>query len=101
MKIYKLNIHGAVLTGRDYGALVMKEINQKMEKNMILDFEGVASLGSSFGDEVITPIARFNGGYVEVCNVSPAVKTALDDVANDGEINITYISELAKNGVST
>ena len=35
MKIYKLNIHGAVLTGRDYGALVMKEINQKMEKALL------------------------------------------------------------------
>lgn len=93
MKKYLIKKHGSVLTGRDYGIKVMKEIRPILVEKMALDFSGVSSLGSSFGDEVVTPIAKYNGGSVEIYNANSAVKTALKDVEEDGEIKILFKDE--------
>lgn len=96
MKKYSVKKHGLVLTGRDYGIEVMKEIRSILVDKMALDFSDVSSLGSSFGDEVVTPIAKHNGGIIEIYNATSAVKAALKDVEEDGEIKIIF-----KDGATT
>ena len=91
MNNYMMKKHGTVLTGRDYGISVMKEITPYLEKGMVLNFLDVSSLGSSFGDEVVTPVAIFNDGEVDVLNANKSVKEALKDVEEDGEIKINFI----------
>jgi len=48
MKKLKMNRYGSVLTGREFGSDTFKKIDKEAEYPVILDFDGVNSLGSSF-----------------------------------------------------
>ena len=85
----KLNQYGPILTGREFGQRVMKELEAKLVSPVSLDFEGTISLGSSFGDEIVPVIAKIQGGKIEVRNPNPAVWTCLTQLAQDHKIEVT------------
>lgn len=59
MKKLEFKRFGSVLTGRPFGVQTYADIKKEIEGSaFILDFTGVTSMGSSFGEEVIVPIAK-------------------------------------------
>lgn len=89
-KIIEMKKYGIVLTGREFGIDVMKMLSGGMNINddIVLDFKGVASVGSSFADEVLVPFAKLKNGKVRTRNLSIPVKSCLADVARDNSINL-------------
>ncbi len=88
MMIINLKKYGAVLTGREFGADVMNKLKQELKFPVTLDFEGVESLGSSFGDEVVPVIANEQGKTIKIVNANNDVKGTLKDIAFDSKITI-------------
>ena len=88
MNFLKLKMFGSILTGREYGKDSMKKIN--VEYPVTLDFSGVNSLGSSFADEVLIPIAAKQNNRIDICNANSSVINCIRDTADDGgfEFNI-------------
>lgn len=91
MKTIKLSEYGAILTGREFGSDVMKKLKSILRSPVILDFEGVESMGSSFGDEVVPPIAHSQNNLVSVINANNEVKSTLNDIAFDANIEIKFL----------
>jgi hypothetical protein len=89
-KIIAMKKYGIVLTGREFGVDVMKMLKSEININddIVLDFKGVASVGSSFADEVLVPVAKFKNGKVKIKNISIPVKSCLADVARDNSISL-------------
>lgn len=90
MMIIKISEFGTILTGREFGENVYRELSNKISSVVELDFDGVISLGSSFGDEVVPPIAKKQGGIIKIKNTNNAVKRALENVASDAKITIKF-----------
>lgn len=89
-KIIDMKKYGLVLTGREFGADIMTNLDKEitLEDEIVLDFKGVVAVGSSFADEVIAPIALKQNKKVKVKNLTPSVRSCLVDVARDNEIEI-------------
>jgi hypothetical protein len=85
-----LKIYGSVLTGREFGAEVWKQISKELKVPSDLDFDGVETIGSSFGDEVIPPLAKTQGNKVTLHNVNDDMKAIIEDVASDAGIQVTF-----------
>ncbi|MBI4925824.1 MAG: hypothetical protein HY843_07870 [Bdellovibrio sp.] len=49
----------------------------------------VSSLGSSFADEVVSPLAHKQGNQITVLNANAAVRSCLRDVRDETGIKIT------------
>jgi hypothetical protein len=88
MNVIKLSKYGAVLTGREFGSDVMANLLENLKLPVMLDFAGVESLGSSFGDEVVPVIASKQGNTIKVLNANNEVKATLDDIAFDSNIKL-------------
>ena len=84
-----MNKFGSVLTGREFGKTSMEQIN--VEYPASLDFSGVNTLGSSFADEVIIPIASKQENKIDVINAIHPVMECINDVAKDGGIEVQII----------
>ena len=91
MTTIKMKTYGIVLTGREFGVDVMNQLSNELKYPVTLDFEGVASMGSSFGDEIIPKIATNQGNKIEVCNVKKPISDCLNTIAKDYGIEIIYI----------
>lgn len=90
MTILKLNRFGPTLTGREFGKSSYEELKKEPhELPVVLDFSGVASLGSSFADEVVPPLAEKQGNQITVLNANDVVRSCLRDVRDDTGIKIT------------
>lgn len=81
--------YGTILTGRSFGKQVMEELVTKLEYPVELDFRGVISLGSSFGDEFIPVIAQKQNGQLTVIAPNKAVWDCLCQIAEEQKIQIT------------
>ena len=86
MNILKMNKFGKILTGREFGKDSMKTLI--LNYPVTLDFIDVISLGSSFADEVIVPIAAKQDNRIKVCNVSTPVWDCIQDVTKDHGITV-------------
>lgn len=89
-KNIQLKSYGVVLTGREFGAEVWKQISKELKAPSDLDFEGVETIGSSFGDEVIPPLAKAQGNKVTLHNVNDDMRAVIEDVASDAGIQVTF-----------
>ena len=94
MTTMKMKKYGIVLTGREFGADVMNQLSDELKYPVTLDFEGVASMGSSFGDEIVPKIAANQGNKIEVCNVKKPIADCLNTIAKDYGIEIIYIDQV-------
>lgn len=88
MNIIKLSEYGAVLTGREFGSDVMESLLKDLKFPVAIDFEGVESLGSSFGDEIIPVIASKQGNKVKILNANHEVVATLKDIEFDAKIKL-------------
>ena len=88
MTTIKLNQYGTVLTGREFGADVMKSLAKEVVHPVCLDFEGVEAIGSSFGDEVVPPLAAKQDNKIQIKNANETVRSILADIATDASIEI-------------
>ena len=89
MTTIKMKTYGAILTGREFGQTVLNTLLEKHRPPFELDFEGVFSMGSSFGDEVLPPIAKLQGNELQIINASKTVKACIEDIR--AETNIRFI----------
>ena len=62
-----------------------------VEYPVTLDFIGVSTLGSSYADEVIIPIAAKQNNKINVCNVISPVWDCIQDVAEDSGIEVDIV----------
>jgi len=87
----KLNMskYGTILTGRDFGQKIIKELSSTLDYPVELDFRGVISLGSSFGDEVVSVIAQQQDSRLTVIGPNKAVWDCLLRIAEEYKIQIT------------
>ena len=81
--------YGTILTGRDFGKQVMETLSPTLEYPVELDFRGVISLGSSFGDEVVPIIARQQDSQLTVIGPNKAVWDCIFQIAEECKIQIT------------
>ena len=85
--------YGSVLTGRPCGAQMFAEISEEIgaiDGRIELDFSGVVSLGSSFGEEVIVPLARRQGDAIVVRAAIAPVKACIDMIAADFGLKVQF-----------
>ncbi|PWU16724.1 MAG: hypothetical protein C5B49_10130 [Bdellovibrio sp.] len=88
MTFFALKEFGSVLTGREYGKTIYGTLAEKLVHPAGLDFEGVESMGSSFGDEIVIPIARDQGNKIVVRNANQVITSCLMDIAEENQISI-------------
>lgn len=91
MTVIKLDQYGSILTGREFGADVMKALSAQVLPPLCLDFEGVEVIGSSFGDEVIPGLAAKQSQKLKIKNANETVKSILKDIAADAGIEIEIL----------
>lgn len=89
MNRLNMSRYGTILTGRDFGKQVIKELGSTLEYPVELDFRGVISLGSSFGDEVVPVVAQQQGNQLTVIGPNKAVWACLFQIAEECKIQIT------------
>lgn len=83
-----MNRYGTILTGREFGQQALAELERDLKLPVELDFRGVISLGSSFGDEVVPKIAQRQNGQLTVIGPSKAVWDCLRQIAEEYQIQI-------------
>ena len=88
MTTLDLSKYGTILTGRSFGKQTMEELSPTLDYPVELDFRGVTSLGSSFGDEVIPGIARQQNGQLTAIGPNKAVWDCLLQIAEEHNIQI-------------
>ncbi len=94
MTILKLGQFGPTLTGREFGkSSYLELLKTSPNKPVVLDFRGVASLGSSFADEVVTPFAQGQENRIVVLNVNEVIQSCLRDVRDEMGIQIILGSQ--------
>lgn len=81
---------GRTLTDRPYGKQVAQKILDNESFPVTLDFKGVISLGSSFGDEIISALAPKNKNVITALNANNAIKNCLEKVATDYGVKIDF-----------
>lgn len=90
MSEIKMKDFGISLTGRPYGKDCYEKISREEIKSpYTLNFSGVITLGSSFGEEVIVPISKSSeGNPIKIVNANKAVIDCIDKIKNDFNLNI-------------
>lgn len=89
--IIALRRFGAVLTGRPFGAQAYSELEKEFgTKRVQLDFSGVSSLGSSFGEEVIVPFAKRQDNSMTVLAANAPVRDCINLIATDFGLKIEF-----------
>lgn len=88
MNISKLSQFGVDLAGREFGNNVYDLIIKDTTFPIILDFDGVGSMGSSFADEVVVKIAKQQNNKIIVKNINRVIKSCLNDVKDETGIEL-------------
>jgi hypothetical protein len=81
---------GRTLTDRSFGKLAVETILRESRIPVVLDFKGVISLGSSFGDEIISAIGPRQENRIQVRNTNGAVQACLEKVALDSNVLLEF-----------
>lgn len=83
---------GAVLTGRPFGSQVYEQIKNTLTDEIpIINFEGVLSLGSSFGEEFLVPIANRYNNQLRVETANNPVKDSIHLIAHDFKLKVQHL----------
>lgn len=86
--IINMTKYGTILTGRDFGKQAMAELQPLLKQPVELDFSGVTSLGSSFGDEVLPILAQKQDNQLTVIGPNKAVWDCLLQISEEYKIKI-------------
>ena len=90
MTIVPMAQFGITLTDRADGKKFYQEILRKYSRPVALDFSGVISLGSSFGDEVIPKLAAEQENNMTIMHTNTVIKHSIMRVVEDTSINIAF-----------
>jgi len=81
---------GTTLTDRADGKKAFEEILRRGMFPLSLDFSGVVSLGSSFGDEVILKVAERQRNQLSVMNANRVIQNAVRRSAEDTSVTVSF-----------
>ncbi len=90
MNTILMNQFGSTLTDRADGKKTFLEIIEKYTQPVVLDFQGVVSLGSSFGEEVILRIAPLQSNKITVVNINSVIKNSIRRIVEDIDIKVIF-----------
>ena len=90
MSTVPMNQFGSTLTYRADGKKAFQEISDKYSLPVTLDFQGVVSLGSSFGEEVILKIAPLQDLKITITNTNSMMKNSVRRIVEETEIEVTF-----------
>lgn len=92
MRNIVLKNFGVILTGRPYGVQIYSELQKEYDNaaGVEFDFTGIASLGSSFGEEVIVPFAKKQGNKITVYSANAPVRSCLQLIAKDFNLTVNF-----------
>lgn len=96
MSTVNMNKYGVVLTGREYGKNAAEEIFAGGARPKTFDFTGVATMGSSFGDEIFKLAVLKGISKVEIIGATKVVRASLMQVQNDLKIEFEVKGNLNK-----
>ena len=81
---------GSTLTDRADGKKAFQEILRRTVFPVSLDFNGVVSLGSSFGDEVILAVAERQGNTITVLHANKVIQNAIRRSVEDSPVTVSF-----------
>ncbi len=84
---------GRTLTDREYGKRTADKILGGYQFPITLNFKGVISLGSSFGDEIVAAVGPKQQGTISILNTNGAVRACLEIVASDSNVLLIFQDE--------
>jgi hypothetical protein len=92
MQNIMLKNFGVILTGRPYGVQIYSELQKEYgnANEVEFDLSGVASLGSSFGEEVIVPFAKKQGNKVTIHSANAPVRSCIQLIAKDFNLVVDF-----------
>ena len=88
MNIIPMNKFGNTLTDREDGKKAFNVIISASSPPYILDFNGVISLGSSFGDEIILKLAPLQGNNIKIININDGIRASVKRIIEETNINV-------------
>lgn len=80
---FNMKKFGRTLTDRPDGKKAFLDITSNGSFPDTLDFAGVMSLGSSFGDEVIPKLAAHHGNRIRIMNANSAIVDCISKIEED------------------
>ncbi|MBI2604975.1 MAG: DUF4325 domain-containing protein [Deltaproteobacteria bacterium] len=89
MKTVAMKQFGVVLSGREFGKNAARTILEH-EPPITLDFTGVVSVGSSFGDEVLSAVAAKQNKKIAILGASSMVRRSLEQSAMDHGVQAEF-----------
>lgn len=90
MSTVQMSRFGSTLTDRADGKKAFQEITERYTPPLILDFQGVVSLGSSFGEEVILRVALLQNHEITVLNTNSVMKNSVKRIIEDTGIKVLF-----------
>lgn len=87
--MFEMKAFGSVLTGREYGKEAAKKLLKTADLS-VLDFSGVVSVGSSFGDEIFKAI-RTVSKSIQIAGATSMVRFSLEQSAKDHGVAVRFI----------
>ena len=92
MQNIMLKNFGIILTGRPYGVQIYSELQKEYANAAEVEFDlsGVASLGSSFGEEVIVPFAKKQGNKITIKSANAPVRSCIQLIAKDFSLDVVF-----------
>lgn len=89
MTTITLKIYGSVLTGREFGKNITAVVIKESSPPFTLDFSGVISMGSSFGDELLPALAKLQTEPLKVLNANQVVMSCINKIKEDSKIEVS------------
>lgn len=92
MQNIMLKNFGLILTGRPYGVQIYSQLQNEYGNAVEVEFDlsGVASLGSSFGEEVIVPFAKKQGNKITIRSANAPVRSCIQLIAKDFSLTVDF-----------
>ncbi len=81
---------GTTLTDRADGKKTFEEIFRTSTFPVALDFSGVVSLGSSFGDEVILKVAERQENKLAILHANHVIQNAVRRSIEDCPVSVSF-----------
>ncbi len=89
MSEIQMNEFGVILTGRVYGKDCFEKISRSdISGPVTLNFKGVISLGSSFGEEVVVPLSKMTAESITIINANSSIQDCLQKIEMDFKLKL-------------
>ena len=90
MNTVRMADFGSTLTDRTDGKKAFRTIVEKNELPVQLDFFGVVSLGSSFGDEVIPKLAEMQNHKITILNTNSVIRNSVRGTVDGKPVSVQF-----------